>query len=485
MNSNSGEGEKNSLLNKVFPYPSERARLAKYQYYENLFLGEHFLAFAGKINSKEYNREYAKIRYVVCNFAGMLSKIVADMLFSEPPSFKVEGGDQEWVDELLRENKINIQNYESALSNSYLGDAVFRLRIGKRYAKSVNPSLIIEDITPSIFFPHFEDGNLRKEPSEMELAWEIPINEEKKYLRREIHTLGEIKHELYLLMNGKITAELNVGLLNKELTPIQKTNINKMLVIHVSNWKTGKNYFGYSDYLDLETIFYAINNRFSKISNILDKHSDPILTIPEGILDEKGEVDRKKLGVIEVREGENNKPEYIVWDANLENAFKEIDKLVEAFFMSSETSPDILGMGEGKQESGRALKLKLLRTIAKTRRKRLYYDFALKELIYTAQLFAKANNIGVGEDNLKLKGKPVYPSIEWEDGLPEIVSEQIEDESKAIDAGITNEADSMMRIYGYDEETAKAKADEIKKSNRIEPITSNFSQNPFKQNEEK
>jgi len=57
-----------------------------------------------------------------------------------------------------------------------------------------------------------------------------------------------------------------------------------------------------------------------------------------------------------------NKPEYIVWNANLDSAMKEIDKMVEFLFMFSETSPDALGLGKGGQaESGRALKMKLLR----------------------------------------------------------------------------------------------------------------------------
>ena len=39
-----------------------------------------------------------------------------------------EGGDQEYVDALWKENNLDTQLYESALSNSYNGDAVFTLK---------------------------------------------------------------------------------------------------------------------------------------------------------------------------------------------------------------------------------------------------------------------------------------------------------------------------------------------------------------------
>jgi len=444
----------------VFPNLKEKARLDDYEYYRRLFLGKHFEAFRVRIDDEKYNRAYAKLRWLVVNFAGLLSKIMADMLFSEPPTVTVPDGDQDWVDAFWRANNMDVQCYESALGNSYNGDAVFKMRAGKRNETDENgeSTVIVEDITPTIYFPEIDGFNVRANPKRVELKWTFQIAD-KLYLRKEIHTPGKIENKVFEMKSDKIINEVSLGFAGLDLVPEQATNIDEMLVTHVANWKTGDRHFGLSDYNDLDTLFYALNNRMTKIDNILDKHGDPILMVPPGVLDEKGNVNKKALGVIEVEPGENGKPEYIVWDASLDAAFKEIEKLVDFLYLTSEISPDLLGLGEGKTESGRALKYKLMRTLAKAARKRIYYDQALKEIVYNAQVFAKANNLTI--DGLALKGEPVRPEIEWNDGLPIDNHEIQEDLINAIDAGIESKKGAIMTLDAIDEKNAEDKLKDI------------------------
>jgi hypothetical protein len=203
---------------------------------------------------------------------------------------------------------------------------------------------------------------------------------------------------------------------------------------------------------------FALNNRMTKIDNILDKHSDPILAVPEGVLDEQGNVKKEAFGMIEVK-GDKDKPEYIVWNASLEVAFKEIDKLVEFMFMFSETSPDVLGLGQGQAESGRALKMRLLRTLAKRNRKQLYYDQALKEVLYICQLLSKAKGYTV--NGKKVTDIPVIPQIKWADG---IVNDPIEDttvETMKVELGLTSKKRSIMKLEGVEEAEAEAIIEDI------------------------
>lgn len=460
----------------IFPYIDSRLRMQDYVYFSNLFLGDHFTAFNIKIDSDQYTKDYKKLRYVKANFAGLLSKILADMLFSEPIRVIAPDGDQDFVDALWYENKMDTQCYESALSNSALGDAVFKIRVGKREESDEESSIIIEDITPTIYYPHVDPFNARANPSKQELAW-VFKKDGKEYVRKEIHTPGYISNEVYELTNtksglGRLGAPQPLSIIGIDQSKaLEATNINKQLIVHIPNWKIGNRFFGISDYYDLDNLFYALNNRLSSIDNILDKHSDPILMVPPGVLDEHGHVNKKALGVIEAQEGETGKPEYIVWDASLENAFKEIEKLMEFMYITAEISPDALGMGQGMSDSGRALKFKLMRTIAKAARKKLYYDRALKEVMYIAQLLAKAN--GVRVQGMELKGEPVIPEIDWADGLPIDQKEQLENESSALDQGLTSKKDSIMRIYSVDEETAEEMLDEIKEEGKVEmPKTS-------------
>src|SRR3990167_1403866 len=79
----------------IFPYKQDAGRLIDYEYFARLFLGNHFTAFNIRIDDASYNRAHARLRYVMVNFAGLISKICADMLFSEPITVKMPEGDQE------------------------------------------------------------------------------------------------------------------------------------------------------------------------------------------------------------------------------------------------------------------------------------------------------------------------------------------------------------------------------------------------------
>lgn len=448
----------------TFPYPADKYRLQQYDYYENLFLGNHFDAFLQKIDSPLYGKEYSRLRYVAANFAGLVTKVCADLLFIEPPKIKVADGDQQFVDDLVTENKLPVVMYESAIANSYQGDNLFKVRLGKRHPSDEDMSLIIEEQTAKVYFPKLNPNNVKEQPLEQELAWKVKIGED-MYLRKEIHVPGYIYNKLYLLKDETIVMEVDLSLLGiPDLLPEQETKVDRPLLVHVPNFRAGNRYFGLSDYYDLGPLFYAINNRITKVDNILDKHSDPILALPPGILDENGRVKKERLGLIERPEGAtgDQDPAYITWDANLESAFLEIDKLMEMLFMTSEVSPAAFGMDkDGVAESGRALKFKLLRTLAKVQRKQLYYGEALKEVIFTAQKLAKAWGIKV--NGRTLQGEPKIPEIEWRDGLPADMMEMVDIEVKRLDAGLTTAEESIMRLDDVDEDTAKEKAGLIKK----------------------
>ncbi len=446
----------------LFPDSQGSRRLSMYNYYELLFLGQHYDAFNMQISSGEYNRAYSKLRYVMVNFAGLISKIVADMLFSEQLTVTAQNqSQQDQIEKIWQENSMDIQCYESALSNSYEGDALFKVRVGKRHPNDQENTVIIEDVTPKIYFPVINPFNTRDKPLKDVLAWVFQQGN-KRYLRKEIHEPGWIYNEVYEMDGNVVKGQVGLEVLGiPDILPAEETGIDDSLIIHIPNWKVGNRTFGLSDYFDLDSLFFGINNRMTKIDNILDKHSDPILMVPEGILDENGRVKKgNRLSVIEIKEGEDKKPEYIVWDASLENAFKEIEKMVEFIYMVGEVSPDVLGLGTGVSDSGRALKFKLMRTIAKVARKKLYYYRGIREALYVAQKLAVVQ--GVKIDGKSLTGEIERPDLRFADGLPIDDSEQIDTEQKAIDAGITSTKDSMIRVYHVDEATADKKLAEIK-----------------------
>lgn len=454
----------------VYPYKEAGARLSRYKHNDKLFEGAHFEAFSIQVANRNFTTNLAKLKYVTANFAGLISKVCADMLFGEPISVQFKDQiTQQFYDALVFENKLQTTGYKLALLNSRRGDAVIKVRI---INKNGDPRIKLESVNPKIYFPHFADGD--DEPTAHELAWRVSIGDN-DYLRKEIHTAGMIRNELWPFINQKsdqltgtpLTDEQTKALLDIEVD--QDTGIDRPLIIHIPNWQD-EGFFGIDDYRDLNSLMYAVNNRITKNENILDKHSDPILQLPEGVLDENGNIDRAKLGVFEVPNTETGgqskgEAKYITWNANMDASFKQIDKLVEFLFMFSETSPDALGMGDGKVDSGRALKLRLMRTVAKVSRKRIYFDQGLKEALLVAGKLAYKHKVPVMGQYLNKE--PELAHIEWQDGLPIDESELIENETNRIDNGTQSAIDAIMKIDGLSREDATAKYERIKNEGAI------------------
>ena len=451
-----------------FPYPDSLNRLNKYKFNSLLFDGNHFDAFKIKVDNQLYNRNYSRLRYIVNNFPGLISKICADMLFGDKPRISLpEGANNDnnsaWLENWLHNSHLFTTSYESAMTNSYKGDTIFKLRVGPQN-NSNESAVIAEQVQPDYFFPKLDPLNVSADPSEIEIAFLIQIHG-KDYLRKEIHTPGLIRNELWRMNGAEIAERESLSMLgDPDILDEEKTGIDRLLIVHIPNWKDGRDYFGRDDYYDLDTLFYAINNRMSKIDNILDKHSDPILAIPEGILDEEGHVKRENLGLFE-KSPNGDTPEYIVWNAQLEAAFNEIDRLMNSLYMFSEISPDAFGrMDDATVQSGRALKYRLMRTVAKINRKKLYFDEGLKEVVYLAQLLSAAH--GIKANGKVYTGAPEIPSIEWHDPIPQDSYEQAQEEELRLASGNQTLKDSIINIDGLTEEQAEEKVKAIQKEKK-------------------
>jgi hypothetical protein len=117
--------------------------------------------------------------------------------------------------------------------------------------------------------------------------------------------------------------------------------------------------------------------------------------------------------------------------------------MIDLMFMLSETAPSAFGLDKyGVAESGRALRLRLLRTLAKINRKRNYYDTALKAALLTAQQLEVIHG--------GTQYEPSAVTINWADGLPEDMVEMVEIEAQRSAAGNTSVESSIRRLDGPD-----------------------------------
>ena len=448
-----------------FPAEDSVLRLRQYGTYERLLEGNHYTAYIADVG-KDFSQRYKYLRYLQCNFAGLISKVMADVLFGEKVVIEATDKNKEqqaFIDALIYENHLDTQLYESALFNSARGDSVLRIRVD-------NDQIKIEDINPAMYYPEIGE-NFRDEPKVKTLAWKVYNQTEDgldTYLIKEIHTIGKIETKIYQ-MKEKDSKEVvrpvpldeYNELMGTEYLESVETGIDEIPIIHIPNFRINNSYWGVSDYHDLQSLFFAVNNRMTSIDNILDKHSDPILAIPEGILDENGEVKKEKLEMVEIRTGED-KPEYIVWNANLEIAFQQIDELVKMIFLIGEVSPDVVGLDTGKTgaESGRALKIRMLRTLAKKNRKGLYYELGIQKAIEIASKFAKK---GFKAGEVGYKGEAIIPNVTFADGVVDDKVEEITNETMKLEAGITSKKRAIKVVEDMDDAQADQLIKEIEK----------------------
>ena len=429
------------------PTEDDRERLGWYRMAETLLCNRHEEAFP---RAKEwlYTESSRTSLYVAVNFCGLVSRMCADMLFGEALGV----GPANHILDLWERNGLQGALWEAAKISSATGDVVLKVRYGKRVGWATEAEPIIEPVHPKMFFPVLNQGDV-KNMSAAILAWEFLVDE-MRYLRRKIHEPKIIRQELYRIDGGNmVRMDLRSLPCCEELLDEEETGFPGLLVFHVRNEGSVGRFWGASDYQDIAAINDELNNRLSRIGSILDKHSLPKLLLPPGLmkLDERTGrwyVEKEQLEAMEISPDQaGDLPKYLVWDAQLTAAFVELEKLVSFLLATGEVSASALGMdyGGGVAESGRALRFRLMRTMAKIGRKRVGFDRAIKDALWAAQVLHQKHGGGPA---------PVPVELSWPDGLPSDGTEEMQNEATAVASEISSRRSAIMRLYGLTEEQA-------------------------------
>ncbi|GAB6153727.1 hypothetical protein JCM17380_24770 [Desulfosporosinus burensis] len=461
---------------KMYPPAEHRARIDKYRRNKKLFKGENFEVF------KDFNgsKQKTDLLYISVNMAGIICKKSADFLFGEAVQIKAGNGDsskeQVAFDRFKDDNGLNILTYESALANAYRGDSFIKIRYGQEYGGELPkeldaPRVIIEPVNPEHVFPESSLYNKNKivayhiaVPVMVEIdgndSWQLFV---------ESHYAGRIEYRVYNMkaietkyfggyyevIGWKIIDEVMEG------RSVVFTGIAVPLVVHIPNFASDDSWEGLDDISEHVAILDEINNRLTQIADILDKHSDPAMAVPSGILGEDNDgnptfhVQRDK--VFEVMGKEDVIPQYITWDGQLQQAFTELDKLVDLLLTTAEIPAVALGKSDGggtSGTSGLAIKWRMNNLLAKINRKRQYYDRGLKQVFSIAQLLEQA--VGVADYKLTV------PQLTFQDGLPkDDTQEATVMNIRTGGAKTISQKTAIMRMEGMTEEQADAEIERI------------------------
>lgn len=413
---------------------------------------EQRLELVKVLDTVESIHEKACELYIIANYCGLLSNVCAQLLFGEPIKATPTNGDpklQHSINRIMENNQLQRINAMQARTSSSQGYTYYRVRWGRK-TDWQEDGAIIEAIPGYNVYPHISFDNI-KEVRGYTIAI-IMQHEGKKYLRREVHTVGLVQNTLNIMDGSIIGEEVPLATIPElENLPAEwKNNYPGLFIQYVPNKENIDEYWGASDYEDIESLQDAINNRLSNIDEVLDKHSNPILVLPTGTMRYDPatgkyyslKIDREAMEANDADAGAKL-PRYVTWEAQLSAAFSEIDKLFDTIMLVSQISPTLFGLSKTyASDSAKALKIRMVQTLAKINDKQMAFDAALKNAIYAALWLEKQNKPGAPN--------PDSVRIEWKDGLPDDELEITQIHAARVTGGFESRRNAIKEVQGLE-----------------------------------
>jgi hypothetical protein len=427
-----------------FPPEDSIERLAKYKRMKKLFDGKHVEVYerAAKVLKDSPHAKQLENLYIAVNLADILVTKPADLLVGEPPSYESGKPDsseeQKAISRYVEENDLNQLIHESAVGAGIRGDSWIKVRYGYRQDFSEVDALglerpadaviepIVEHVNAEFVFPETTRGDVKKFKAIniARVEWVKTPRKEVPFLNVERHVPGYIIYERYRLVpkepDTRFGVPIDMFYIEEKVSTgrdedVVTTGLSHIPVFHIPYKSVDSDWEGIGGLEKLETVFAAINDRLVQIDYILWKHADPTVYGPEL----EGTSDRIPFGgkYIPIT-SEDPTPGYMTWDGQLESAFKELDLLLGIVYQMSETpqwlfgttmTQDKGGTGTSHTDSG-AIKARFMPILSKVKRIRTHYDKAIRDALWTCQLF----DTKFGDYEFE----PVYPTINWKDGIP-------------------------------------------------------------------
>lgn len=442
-------------------------RIEKYETYEALREGRHQEVFkryidqVGSVYKRDEKMGMPSLFYTV-NLPKEICRISADLLFDEKPIIKTQNND-EFIQAVIEERKFWQKVYENADYGSAKGDAVFRIRVKDN-------ELYIDPVNPALYHAVYDTGNISNEPTAHEIWNPVEIESYGKAYLVEKYTPGLIEYRLVVKKDGD-EMELDISAYFPKFAEPIETGLNEddHLIIHIKNSGIPTDYWGVSDFAGIEDLLYAVNNRFSRIESILDKHSSPVLTGPPGSLIDKNGKMKRNVDVVEYFSNESGEIKYVAWDAQMQYAFDSLNQSIDMVLTLANISPALAGRKDqtGMAESGRALKMRLIRSLAMKHRKELYWGRALKQMFWTMQKWSAVSGYTVAGIR---SNDPEMPTIRFQDGVINDPIEKIEIVERKLASGLISHLEAIQEIDDVEEEVAQARIERMKEEKQQRSI---------------
>jgi len=427
------------------PFPTEieknRSRMTEDNY--QLYRGNYgvVLRYFRTWNEKRNQLE------VIQNVAGMLSRIFADLMFTENAKVKTDNPTvQKAIDDFWFLSNLDTVLHESANTQSYAGKTFFEMYLKDGLAH-------VCELNPANVYPQYATMYAQGEPTAIIVSWEPTIGgKPTRFIKT--HTPGLITYELREITSGGLDkGTLPLAMLDPTLPDFEATGLDYIPIYQVNNVKTGREVDGVSDYDDVRSLFEELTRVQSQIATQLKKHADAKMAVPPGVLNEHGKVINTDIEMFEVSmEKGEIVPQYVVnTNPLIADAFTEIEKLIEAIARVAEVSTVLIDWNvSGGAEKVGALRLRLLRTLSKVKRKLRPYENSLKDIVIDALAWQGSAQLTHTDLN-----------VIFGDGLPKDILEEAQLQTLLVTNNLQSEDDALRALYGIDGELLTQKKADI------------------------
>ncbi|CDN42078.1 phage portal protein [Paenibacillus sp. P22] len=456
----------------AYPPAADIQRIATYKRARTIFDGRQYEIYERAAELLKDTPHAAQLRtlYLAVNVVDILVTKPADLLVGEPPTY-ISGHPDDAIEQqrlasIVEENDMNTLIHEVVTGAGIRGDAFLKTYYAPRYDVSETVSAqfeapeianepIIEAVDATIVFPELSRGS-RKRFKAINIAYVEWVATEmrpglEKYLTRkseryvevpflvvERHIPGYITYERYRLEENGVDTSYGVPIplfkIGEQAATgrdedVVETGIPELLVHHIPYKTVDDRWNGIGGIEKLESVLAAINDRMTMIDYVLHRHGDPTAYGPELPTDADGGI--RFGGKYIPTTKEDIAPGYMEWNSQLDGCFKELDILLGLVYQMSETPQWLFGTtlaedkgGSGTSHSdGSAIQMRMMPILTKVKRIRNYVDRAVRDALWIAMKLENFANDGMDDF---IAYDPIYPAINWKDGLPKDLKAEAE-----------------------------------------------------------
>lgn len=490
-------------LKQKFPPPPFDVEVEQMQFYRDLYEGNHENIFPRaqqfaeegqitKTDLKKSKRRYYRYHaeklaqklavnhYVVVNFASLIAELPADLinraLGNISADTEKDKGLLDFVPDVAKTSKINQKIWAAVVQHQVDGGVAYRIR---RDAKGT----WFEWKPADLYFEH-EDG----------LGADIPWTEtrgDKEYLRVERQRLEDnqlqISQLVYEMQGETVDKELDIkeyaiqyGLTIPDDQAL--VGITELMCGYVPNDDTLLIPRGRSGLRNIDVIQEEINWTITRDSVVFEKHGKPKLAIPRGLWDSVANknntyygqrfVRNADLEVVSYDEKNGAVPLYITWDAQTEQSFKHVERLIDYMMAISKTSPQAAGINtDDGGRSAIAILYEWIQSVIKAESIKEKFDTAIKDAVRKCIILENT----LGNADLPITD----PVIEWSDMLPKADSEKDDEEIKKHEGGVQSLEATIRNLQpDWSEKAILAEVEKIQEEKAVNRMNPTYTQPP-------